>query len=58
MREISHPNVIQLIDFSKSTRSGTLYLFLEFVEGGDLKSMLNKGSLPEHVVKRMSLGLA
>ncbi|MDA3963141.1 MAG: protein kinase [Planctomycetota bacterium] len=52
MRQLTHPNVVHCLD-SGSTPDGSLYMVLEFVDGGDLKDLLEeKGTLPE------ALGLA
>ena len=45
-KHLSHPHTIQLFDFGK-TDTGSLYIVMEYLEGRDLKEILNSnGPLP------------
>jgi len=51
MQLIQHPHVIRL--FEAIDTPGTLYLFMEYGDGGDLGDMIaNKNRLAEKVAKR------
>lgn len=52
MMELDHPNVVRCLD-SGAADDGSLFMVLEFVDGGDLKELIDiQGALPE------GLGLA
>jgi serine/threonine-protein kinase len=37
---LNHPNVIQVLDFGREQRDGSLYIVMEFVQGKDLRVIL------------------
>ena len=46
---LSHPNVISVLDFDRD-RAGQLLLVMEYVDGVDLKKLVETGPLPHPVV--------
>lgn len=52
LRKINHPFILKYVDAKKSLSS--LYLFLEFCEGGTLEDevILHEEGLPDEVLKR------
>ena len=43
--ELSHPNIVRLIDFGQDTEKNVLYLVMEMVPGTDMTELLAKGRL-------------
>jgi predicted ATPase/predicted Ser/Thr protein kinase len=56
LRELNHPNIVKLLDaFAEADQH---YLVMEYVEGGDLNRLLDKGGIPLEQVLRLSIDLA
>ena len=54
LRSFRHPNIVRYIG-TELTNTNFLCIFLEYIPGGSLKSLINKfGSLNENVVKSYS----
>jgi serine/threonine-protein kinase ULK/ATG1 len=59
MRQIDHPNIVKLYDIKKTER--TIYLFLEYCDGGDLQHFIKKqpnGIVPVDVARHYLQELA
>tara|TARA_R110002096_G_scaffold26518_29_gene81877 strand:- start:4434 stop:6464 length:2031 start_codon:yes stop_codon:yes gene_type:complete len=51
MARLNHPNIIQIFDFGQ-TEGGHYFFVMEFVEGGDLHSLIREGHVqPETALK-------
>jgi serine/threonine-protein kinase len=60
---LSHPNIVEVLDMGRDGADGPLYLVQEFLDGGDLRQLLNaRGRLsPEEaaaIVAQVARGLA
>ena len=53
---LQHPNIIQIYEIGEA--SGHLYLALEYVEGGNLATHLQRGPWPTHLAAELTLLLA
>jgi len=47
MAMLSHPNIVAIHDFGQTETGSWPFILMEYVEGGDLHSILEKGKLPE-----------
>ena len=54
---LGHPNVVRVLGFGE-TSTGGLYLAMELLEGEDLDSRLERGTLPPHDVVRVGCAAA
>ncbi len=43
--DLSHPNIVRLIDFGQDSEEGLLYLVMEMVRGTDMAALLREGRL-------------
>jgi serine/threonine protein kinase len=56
LRDLNHPNIVKLLDTLE--HEGQQYLIMEYVAGGDLKQLLEKGKLPYTSVLNIAMDLA
>ena len=54
---LGHPNVVRVLGFGE-TPTGGLYLAMELLEGEDLDTRLERGTLPPHEVVRVGSAAA
>lgn len=54
--QVTHPNAIQIFDFDR-TEDGRYFLAMEFVEGSNLKQVLEDGPLPTDTALNLSCQL-
>jgi serine/threonine protein kinase len=53
MQELSHPNIVRYLGSEQKT--DTLHIFMEFVSGGSIQSLLRKfGAFPEKVFSKLN----
>lgn len=56
LRDLNHPNIVKLLD--TLDHDGQYYLVMEYVPGGDLRTLLQKGQMPIKRVLRLAIDLA
>ncbi len=56
LRELNHPNIVKMLEMLQSDDS--YYLIMEYLPGGDLRKLLQRGPLPIHRVLELALDLA
>jgi serine/threonine protein kinase len=56
LRQLNHPNIVKMIDTVE--QDGEQYLVLEYVQGGDLNSLLKQGRMPLDRLLSIALELA
>jgi serine/threonine protein kinase/tetratricopeptide (TPR) repeat protein len=56
LRDLNHPNIVKLLDAVEG--AGQPYLIMEYVAGGDLRQLLEKGSLPYQRTLNIAIDLA
>ena len=58
-RDSMHPNIVQIYDVGYCTKSGRLYLVMEYIEGESLEKRLTKdGKLAERHSLQIAIGVA
>lgn len=56
--DLSHPNVVRVIDFGEDPELGVIYLAMEHVDGTPLTEVIRRGPLPWEVAVRYTAGIA
>jgi serine/threonine protein kinase/tetratricopeptide (TPR) repeat protein len=56
LRDLNHPNIVKLLDAVED--AGKHFLIMEYVAGGDLKQLLEKGKLPYQRTLNIAIDLA
>jgi serine/threonine protein kinase/tetratricopeptide (TPR) repeat protein len=56
LRDLNHPNIVKLLDAVED--AGKHFLVMEYVAGGDLKQLLEKGKLPYQRTLNIAIDLA
>lgn len=55
LRALAHPNIVQLL--AAVEEDGQHYLILEYINGGDLNSLMSRGALPMERILKIALEL-
>src|SRR6185503_8806231 len=55
--QLSHPNIVQIFDVGE--RDGDLYMAMEYVDGRDLRELVDSGRpTPPHIAAHLGLEIA
>ena len=58
LKQISHPNVIDILDWGQDHATGGWYFVMPYIQGSSLGSLLSKGPLDSEEVKRIGRAVA